>query len=182
MGGSFWPLAWQPRTTVKADFLFPVVRIDTVLVPVFSTVRFTWMSNVRGTLSMLAMCCGSALVLAVGAENGQLLIVILWRLLQDGSSCPNGEITPFHETGAPRRTSSKVFYLHVTCYHYCLESNRDRRDASTCYSLFNKPTVQFCSLTVAISLCSLENFVWSSLLGAGHLLSSSTSLPLIHLY
>lgn len=58
MGGSFCPLAWQPRTTVKDDFSFPVVRIDTVLVPVFSTVRFTRMSKVRETSDMLVMCSG----------------------------------------------------------------------------------------------------------------------------
>lgn len=43
---------------MKADFSCPVVRIDTVLVPFFSTVWFTGMSKVRGTSSMLVMWSG----------------------------------------------------------------------------------------------------------------------------
>ena len=49
--------------------------------------------------------------------------------------------------------------------------------ATQLYLLFSaqQPTAQFCPLNVAILLCSLGNSVWSSLLGAGHLLASSTS-------
>lgn len=103
---------------MKDDFSLPVVHIDTVPVPVFLIVRFTWMSKVRGTSSMLVMFWSdlhfSDLVLAVGAENGQLFFLILWQLLRHGGSCADGEITSFHKTKAPKRTSLKVVNLHVT--------------------------------------------------------------------
>ena len=82
-------------------------------------------------------------LLAIVAEDGHSFSVIFCELLLDGSSCADGEMTPFHRAEAPRRTSSNVDDLHITCDHNGLESNGDRRDASTCCFLFSNPLLIF---------------------------------------
>ena len=84
MDGSFWPLAWQARTTVEDDFSFPVVRIDTVLVPNFlhsaihGNIKDEWnLVHVDDVLWMDLLF--SYLVFAVCADSGQLFLVIFWQ-------------------------------------------------------------------------------------------------------
>ena len=43
---------------MKDDFSFPVAYADTVEVPIFSTLRLTGMSKVKGTSSVLVMWTG----------------------------------------------------------------------------------------------------------------------------
>src|SRR3954447_22636945 len=51
-GGNFVPSAIQESTTVKFDFLCPVVRMLTVLEPVSSTVILLGISKVKGVSSI----------------------------------------------------------------------------------------------------------------------------------
>lgn len=118
MGGSFWPLAWQLRTTVKDDFSFPVVRIDTVLVRFLHSVVH---GDIKGEGNLVHVgdvlwpdLLFSDLVFAVHTENDQLFFVV-WQLLRDGSLCADREITSFHKTKASRRTASKVIDIQVQC-------------------------------------------------------------------
>lgn len=82
-------------------------------------------------------------VRAEGAQNIQLVFVIICQLLRDRTSWADREIVPLHKTEAPGRTPSKVVDLHVACYRYCHESNRVCRDASTCCRVFNNPLSKF---------------------------------------
>ena len=83
------------------------------------------------------------LVLAIVVKDGQFFSVIIWQLLRDGSSCVVGEMTPFHKTEAPRRTSLNVVDLHITYDLISLEPNGDCRDTSMCCSLVSCPPPNF---------------------------------------
>src|SRR5688572_22042452 len=73
-GGSFFPSAQHAKTTVKWDFLAPVVLIDTDLSPLSFTDRPKGISNVRCTSSIFIMwsCCMSNLVFADSTNSRKL--------------------------------------------------------------------------------------------------------------
>lgn len=56
---------------------------------------------------------------AVGAQDGQIFLVIRWKLLRHGSPWPDEKMPPFHKTKAPSWTSLKIFNFHFFCKGYC---------------------------------------------------------------
>lgn len=101
---------------------------------------------------------------AVGAEVFHHFLIIRRTLLRYRSPGPDGKMAPFHEAKAPRRTSVEMFDFHFLRYRYCLQSDRDRRNAPPTCSLLNDPL--------------LKSFLQ---LWPPRLVSTETQLRLLHL-
>ena len=110
-GGSFFLVAVQPRTTVKLDFSWPVVRMVMLLFPCTSIVRFMEMSKVSGTSTMLMML--SLLMLCfLSWPRTNCLNMVSWQMLREGCSLPHRKTFSFHESVAPGGVCFEVLYLH----------------------------------------------------------------------